>query len=69
MKVAKSRGHNSCRNRSIGTKLELDLYHIEINSHAKNEFDICNDSEKKSGKLKCDGQTDGWTDTQTGWKL
>ncbi|KAK3103982.1 hypothetical protein FSP39_023411 [Pinctada imbricata] len=59
MKVAKSRGHNSCRKRSIGTKLKLDLYHIEINSHTKNEINICNDSEKKSGKLKCDRQTNG----------
>ena len=65
MKFAKSKGHNSCKNRSIVPKLELDLYPIEIYSHTKNEFNTCNDSEKKSGKLKCDGRTDGQTDGRT----
>ena len=72
MKFAMSKGHNSCKNRSIKTKLELDLYHIEIYSHTKNEFNICNNSEKKSGKLKMgqtDRRTDGRTDRQTERKL
>ena len=65
MKFAMSKGHNSCKNRSIKTKLELDLYHIEIYSHTKNEFNICNNSKKKSGKLKCDRQTDRRTERRT----
>ena len=52
MKFAKSNGHNSCKSRSIVTKLELDLYHIEIYSHTKIEFNTCNNMEEKSGKLK-----------------
>ena len=65
MKFAKSKGHNSCKNGSIVTKLELDLYHLEIYSHTKNECNTCNNSEKKSGKLKCDRQTDRRTDRRT----
>ena len=64
IKFAKSKGHNSCKIRSIESKLKLDLYHIEIYPHTKNEFNICNNSEKKSGKLKM-GQTDRRTDRQT----
>ncbi|KAK3100258.1 hypothetical protein FSP39_017033 [Pinctada imbricata] len=66
MKFAKSKDLKSCKNRSIGTKLKLDLYHIEINSHTKNEFNICDDSEKKYGKLKCDGQTGRRADERDG---
>ena len=40
------------------TKLKLDLYYVMTNSYTEFEVNISKDSGKKSGKLKCDGQTD-----------
>ena len=47
-----SKGHNSCIIRSIMIKLKLDLYHIKIYLHTEIEFNICNNMEEKTGKLK-----------------
>ena len=52
MKFAKSKGHNSCKNRPMETKLKLGLYHTEMYSFTKNQCIICNRTKEKSGKLK-----------------
>ena len=41
------------------TKLELDLYYVMTNLYTKFEVNISKDGREKSGKLKCDGWTDG----------
>ena len=50
-------------------KLELDLYYVITNLYTKFQVNISKDCREKSGKLKCDGQTDrqteGRTDRQT----
>ena len=42
-------------------KLELDLYYVITNSNTKFQVNISKDCREKSGKLKCDGRTDGQT--------
>ena len=49
MKFAKSKGHNSCKNRPMETKLKLGLYHTEMYSFTKNQCIICNRTKEKSG--------------------
>ena len=39
------------------------------NSYIKFQVNISKDGREKSGKPKCDGQTDKWTDGQTASKL
>ena len=46
------------------TKLKLDLYYVMTNSYTKFQVSISKDSREKSGRLKCDGQTDGQTDSE-----
>ena len=45
-------------------KLELDLYYVITNALTKFEVNISNDCREKSGKPKCDGQTDRQTDSE-----
>ena len=45
-------------------KLKLDLYFVMTNSYSKFQVNISKDSREKSGKLKCDGQTDWRTDSE-----
>ena len=45
-------------------KLELDLYYVITNSYTKFQVNISKDCREKSGKLKCDRQTEGRTDRQ-----
>ena len=58
-------GNNSRRitGMSSVTKLKLDLNDVMTNSYTKFQVNISKDDIEKSGKLKCDGQTDGWTET------
>ena len=60
-----SKRHNSSKTRSTETKIELDLYYHRTNSYTKFLKSISQGmSKKKSGKLKCDGYTNRWTDKQ-----
>ena len=40
---------------------KLDLYDVMTNSYSKFQVNISKESREKSGKQKCDGQTDGQT--------
>ena len=57
-----AKGNYSSKSKSSVTKLELDLYYVMTNSYTKFEVNISKDSREKSGKLKCDGQTNRLTD-------
>ena len=46
-----AKGDNSCKSKSNGLKLKLDLYHIKINSYTKFQVDITKDGREKSRKL------------------
>ena len=61
-----AKGNNSCKSWSSVTKVELDLYHVITNTYTKFQVNISKDSREKSGKLKCDGQTDG-NNSCIGW--
>ena len=54
-----AKGNNSRKSKSSVTKLKLDLYYIMTNSYTKFQVNISKDDREKSGKLKCDRQTDG----------
>ena len=38
-----SKEHNSCKNQSTGTKVELDLYYLRTNSYTKFQVNISKD--------------------------
>ena len=59
-----SKGQCSRRSMSSVTKLKLGLNYVMTNSYTKFQVNMSKDDREKNGKLKCDGQTDGWTDRQ-----
>ena len=40
------KGNNSCKSRSNGTKVELDLYYAKTNSYIKFQLNMSNDDKK-----------------------
>ena len=59
-----AKGNNSSKSRSSVMKLKLDLYYVITNAYIKFQVNISKDYREKSGKLKCDGRTDGRTDSE-----
>ena len=57
-----AKDNNSGKSKSSMTKLERDRYYVNTNPYTKLQVNISRNDRVKSGKLKCDGVTDGLTD-------